>query len=83
MLDTLHALYIASIRSEATFADWAYDAIRRYVVSDRACADWCKALRRANPDKLIAYVANADDTSTDGMTKACTSYLKRHCKLHL
>jgi hypothetical protein len=71
----------AYCNSENFKARWAYDAIERYVLTGRAYAGWEAALKKASPAKLLAYMASAQDCSSDGLLAVCNKYLRRHCGL--
>lgn len=81
MTNHIYDIYMAACEAQDMFADWAYQAIRRYVYTDRASAAWSQALLRANPHKLIAYVAQGKHGADDIIIKRTTSYLKRYCRL--
>lgn len=60
---------------------WAGDAIAYYINTGRASTDWIKAFIRANPKKLMMYMAKGEDHSTNAMLDRANSYLKRYCGL--
>ena len=58
-----------------------YQSIKWYVLTGRSSVTWDKALKKANPKKLISYILKSSDQSVDGQIKSTTKYLKRYCGL--
>lgn len=83
--DCIHAFHMASFNyhseSEKILLYYAFDAIEYYVKTDRASIPWIYALQRANPYKMLSFMAKKDDSSTMGMIKAATEYLRKYCRL--
>lgn len=68
------------------YPEWAYQAIKYYIRTGRACPEWENALMKADPEKLLRHMtrhAIKHDGSDESLLKACTSYLKRYCGLIL
>lgn len=64
--------------------DWNYkqasDAISWYVRTGRACTDWLRAILKANPKKILAFmVSHAQNASTMGLIESATTYLRKYC----
>ena len=61
----------------------AADAIRWYVRSGRASTPWIKALLKANPEKILAFlVESCEYGATEEYVKLATKYLRRFCRLN-
>ena len=73
-------IYFAGEEAYTYESKSAADAIKWYVSTGRAYPNWIKALFRANPRKIVAYVAR-EGGSTNDMVKKATSYLRRYCGL--
>ena len=59
-----------------------YNSLAWYLTTGRACYAWEKALKRADPKKLINFILKQDDQSVDAQVRNATRYLKRHCGYH-
>lgn len=75
-------IFCITIKDSTHFLEkWAGDAIAYQINTGRASTDWIKAFVKANPKKLLKYMASGDDNSTIGMLKRANTYLKRYCGL--
>ncbi|WP_303814209.1 hypothetical protein [Selenomonas ruminantium] len=60
----------------------AADSIQWYVRSGRASTPWIKALLKATPEKILAYIVESCEYgSTEEQVKLATKYLRRYCRL--
>ena len=57
----------------------AYYAIAWYITTGRATTAWIKAVGKANPRKLIAYILKQEDQSVSAQVNATTTYIRRYC----
>lgn len=84
--DTLYNLWSAAEFGHETpeeRADYrdAYYSVEWYVSTGRAPLAWEKALARADPKKLLAFILKGDNQSVDGQVARATAYLERYCRL--
>ena len=85
--DTLYNLWEAAEFGHETpeeRADYrdAYNSVEWYVNTGRAPLAWEKALARADPKKLLAFILNGEDQSVDGQVARVTKYLDHYCRLN-
>ena len=82
--NTLHRIFLASFdyrtAEEGQNKHAICDDINWYVWTGRATVQWIKALSKANPSKLLAYVLKGGQ-ATDDRIRSVTSYLTRYCGL--
>lgn len=82
--NTLHQIFLASFdyrtAEEGRAKHSVFDDLCWYIWTGRATVQWIKALSKANPGKLLAYVLKGGQ-STDDRIRSVTSYLTRYCNL--
>ena len=81
MQNTIWGLEDASYRSTHQFHDWPVMAITWYVTTGRSTRSFDKALAKANPDKLTAFILKSSALADDEIIIRCKSYLRRYCGL--
>lgn len=60
--------------------DDVYCSIEWYINTCRASTSWIKAIGKANPTKLFAYIIKQDDQSVTGQIASATKYITRYCQ---
>ena len=80
--DAMYRVFLVTIKDSTHFLmKWAGDALAWYIHTGRAYREWIIAFAKANPKKLLAYMAGGDDHSDQAMIERATAYLKRYCHL--
>ena len=82
--DAMYRVLCVTLKDSTNFLmKWAGDALAWYIHTGRAYRDWIIAFAKANPKKLLAYMAKGDDHSDQAMIDRATAYLKRYCHLEI
>ena len=82
--NAMYRIFCVTIKDSTHFLmKWAGDAIAWYVHTGRASRDWIIAFAKANPKKLLKYMASGEDHSDQAMIIRATAYLKRYCHLEI
>lgn len=70
---------VSSFGNNHPFLRWAVDALRWYIFTQRASADFEKALTKVNTHRFLLDIG-ATGASTDEYIIRCKKYLHKHCK---